>query len=187
MKNGCEKLLKYYQEELISDFEGTIIDLETIGEFDNRFDDSRRYINIKPVIFGYINKEVLKIICAENKSSLELEKQEVRRLLPELEKPFFAFNSIFEKGVLFHFLGTAVEFGELNKERYENKENVIKLLGVSQYSDPFNGSGKLCMQTWLRGDLKRAMAHNRACLLKERDILLKRGFREPDELELRRE
>lgn len=187
MKNGCEKLLKYYQEELISDFEGTIIDIETIGEFDNRFDDSRRYRNITPVIFGYVNREVLKIICAENKSSIEYEKQEVVRLLPKLEKPFYAFNSIFEKGVLFHFLEILIEFRELNKERYENKEKAVRLLGISQYDDPFNGNGKLCMQAWLRENLKRAIAHNRACLLKERDILLKRGFREPDELELRRE
>jgi hypothetical protein len=186
MKSGGEKLLKYHQEELISNFKGTIIDIETIGEF-NRFNDSRRYRNITPVIFGYINREKLKIICAENKNSIELEKQEVKRLLHELEKPFYAFNSIFEKGVLFHFLETPVEFRELNKERYENKEKAVRLLGISKYDDPFNGNGKLCMQAWLRGDLKMAIAHNRACLLKERDILLKRGFKEPDELELRRE
>jgi hypothetical protein len=180
-------LLKYYQEELISNFQGTIIDIETIGEFNNRFDNSRRYRNIIPVIFGCINREGMKIICAENKSSIKLEKQEVRRLLPDLEKPFYAFNSIFEKGVLFYFLETPIEFRELNKERYENKEEAVRLLGISQYNDPFNGNGKLCMDAWLRGDFKRAIAHNRACLLKERDILLKRGFREPDELELRRE
>lgn len=43
MRNGGEKMLKYYQEEIISEFKGTIIDIETIGEFDNRFNDSRRY------------------------------------------------------------------------------------------------------------------------------------------------
>lgn len=182
-----KKLLIHHQEKLISRFEGTIIDIETIGEFDNRFDDSREYRNIIPVIFGYINRDELKIICAENKNSIELEKQEIRRLLPELERPFYAFNSIFEKGVLFHFLGTAVEFKELNKERYEKKEKAVRSLKISRYDDPFNGNGRLCMQAWLRGDLKGAIAHNRACLLKERDILLKRGFREPDELELRRE
>ncbi len=187
MKSGGEKLLIYYQEELISDFKGTIIDIETVGEFVNRFDDSRRYRNITPVIFGYINREVLKIICAVNKSSIESKKQEVSGLLSGLEKPFYAFNSVFEKGVLFHFLGIPIEFRELNNERYENKEKAVIRLEISQYDDPFNGNGRLCMREWLRGDIKRAIAHNRACLLKERDILLKRGFREPDELELRRE
>lgn len=43
----------------------------------------------------------LKIIYAENEISIELLKQEVRKLLYKLEKPLYAFNSIFEKGVLF--------------------------------------------------------------------------------------
>jgi len=34
----------------------------------------------------------------------------------------------------------------------------------------------------LREEFDKAIAHNRACLLKERDILIKRGFRKPDEL-----
>ncbi|NKQ39887.1 MAG: hypothetical protein HF967_10615 [Methanosarcinales archaeon] len=58
---------------------------------------------------------------------------------------------------------------------------------ISKYNDPFNGNGKLCMHAWLRGDIKNAIAHNRACLLKEKDILLKRGFREPDNLKLWKE
>lgn len=180
-------MLKYYREEVISDLEGTIIDLETIGEFNNTYNDARRYRDIIPVIFGYISRNGLEIICAEDISSIELEKEKVRRLLPELEKPFYAFNSVFEKGVLFHFLGIRIDFRELNNERYENKKNAVRLLGISQYDDPFEDNGKMCMKAWLRGDIKMAMAHNRACLLKERDILVRRGFREPDELELRRE
>jgi len=38
------------------------------------------------------------------------------------------------------------------------------------------------MQAWQDEEFDKAMAHNRACLLKEKDILLKRGFRKPDEL-----
>jgi hypothetical protein len=34
----------------------------------------------------------------------------------------------------------------------------------------------------VNGKIKRAIAHNRSCLLKERDILLKRGFRRSEEL-----
>lgn len=187
MRNGVKKMLKYHQENVISNFEGTIIDIETIGQFDNRFDDSRRYRNVTPVIFGYIGRNGLKIICAENKSSIELEKEEVKRLLAELEKSFYAFNSIFERGALFHFLKKSVEFRELNKERYEKKEKAVRQLRIYHYDDPFKGNGKLCMHAWLKGDINRAIAHNRACLLKERDIVVKRGFREPDKLELRRE
>lgn len=186
MKNGCEKLLKYSQKELILYFEGTIIDGEKIGWSDNRFKDSRRYRNMTPAIFVYINRDVLKIICGENKSSIEWEKREVSRLLSEREKQFMPLMRYFGNRFI-PFFGTAINLRENNKERYENKEKVVKLLGIYQYYDPFNGSRKLCIQAWLRGDLQRVMAHNRACLLKERDILLKRGFREPDELELRRE
>jgi hypothetical protein len=32
-----------------------------------------------------------------------------------------------------------------------------------------------------------AIAHNRSCLLKEKDILLLRGYRKPDELEIIKE
>lgn len=33
-------MVKLYSEKVDSNFEGTIIDLETIGEFDDRYDDS---------------------------------------------------------------------------------------------------------------------------------------------------
>ena len=35
---------------------------------------------------------------------------------------------------------------------------------------------------WEEGEFEQAIAHNRACLLKERDILLLTGAREPDEM-----
>ena len=38
--------MKVIKENVQSDFEGTIIDLETIGSFSNNFYDSRRYILI---------------------------------------------------------------------------------------------------------------------------------------------
>ena len=49
-------MVKIYDEEIKSDFDGAIIDLETIGYFDDRYEDSRRYRDIIPVIFGFINR-----------------------------------------------------------------------------------------------------------------------------------
>ena len=46
-------MVKVYSENILSDFKGSIIDLETIGNFLN-YEDSRRYKNIIPVIFGFI-------------------------------------------------------------------------------------------------------------------------------------
>ena len=71
---------------------------------------------------------------------------------------------------------------ELNQEKYESKSRAVSFLGIPQYNDPFNDNGLLCMNAWLKGQTEKAIAHNRSCLLKERDILLKRGTRKPDKL-----
>ena len=71
---------------------------------------------------------------------------------------------------------------ELNSEKFEAKRNVVQFLKIPSYEDPFSDNGLLCSQAWLDGYIDRAITHNRSCLLKERDVLLKRGFRKPDEL-----
>ncbi|MDD5650366.1 MAG: hypothetical protein PHF86_08125 [Candidatus Nanoarchaeia archaeon] len=84
-------------------------------------------------------------------------------------------------GVLFHFTELQNYFeGELNTALYEKKEHVVHNLDIPKYEDPFNGDGKKCMDSWILGNYKKSLKHNRSCLLKEKDILLKRGFREPD-------
>lgn len=172
-----------HSEEVKSDFEGTIIDIETIGEFSN-LNDSRRYQNIIPVIFGYIDKNGLKIYCARRIESIEkLKNIIIAEILPQLKKPLYAFNCDFEKGALFHNCGITVDFdGELNAEKYEKKKKVVSLLGIENYGDPFHDDGIKCKQAWEKGNTKLCIRHNRSCLLKERDILLKRGYRTPDEL-----
>ncbi len=175
-----------HKERLNGNFKGTIIDLETIGNF-NYHNDSRRYKDITPVIFGFIDNEMLKIFCAKNESSISLLKKKILNTLPILKKPFHAFNSDFERGVLFHFLGKKVNFGsELNKEKFEKKEYAVQALKIPDYDDPFFGDGKSCMMAWLKGNIYKAMAHNRSCLLKERDILMFRGNRKPDALEFKK-
>lgn len=177
-------MVKIYSEKIKSDFEGTIIDLETNGEFLN-YEDSRRFKDHIPIIFGFINKNELKILCAKKQDSISKLKKEIIRLLPTLQKPFYAFNSLFEKGVLFHQINKEIEFErELNLEQFESKRRAVRELNLSQYDDPCNDNGYLCTQLWLKGEIDKAMSHNRSCLLKERDILLKRGFRKPDKLKL---
>lgn len=174
-----------HSEEVKSNFEGTIIDIETIGEFCN-YRDSRHYQNIIPVIFGYIDKNGLKIHCTRRTESIEkLKNMIVTRILPQLRKPLYAFNCDFEKGALFHNCGSTIVFdGELNAKKYEKKKDVVASLGIENYDDPFYDDGKKCKQAWEEGDTKLSIRHNRSCLLKERDILLKRGHRTPDELVL---
>lgn len=174
-----------HEENIDSDFEGTIIDLETIGSFNN-YPDSRRYKNITPVIFGFIDNKKLKILCAKNQSSINLLKEKIKEILPTLKRPFHAFNSDFERGVLFHFLEEPVEFtSELNIKKFEKKEDIVEAKNIPQHGDPFRGNGFKCMESWLAGEIDEAIKHNKSCLLKERDILKLRGNRKPDHLEFK--
>ena len=171
-----------YKEDISSSFEGTIIDIETIGPFLNQYPDSRRYKDIQLVIFGFINRYALHIFCARGIEAINELRERTGMIIDSLDRPFYAFNSDFERGVLFYELGKEIDFdGELQEGR-ESKANACNYLGISNYNDPFYDKGYLCMKAWEDGEFDKAIAHNRACLLKERDILIKRGFRKPDEL-----
>ena len=172
-----------HEEDITSDFEGTVIDIETVGGFLNQYHDSRRYKNIRLVIFGFINSNGLCICCAKGMEALTELNTKTEELIELLQKPFYAFNCEFERSVLFYMLGRKIDFGrELNNEKYESKANAVQSLRIPNYDDPFNDNGKLCMTAWEQGEYDKAIVHNRACLLKERDILIKRAFREPDEM-----
>ncbi len=171
-----------YKQDISSNFEGTIIDIETIGEFFNQYPDSRRYKAIQLVIFGFINRHGLYIFCAKGIEAISELKEKTEDIIDSLERPFYAFNCEFERSVLFYGLGKKIDFdGELQEGR-ESKANARSYLGILNYDDPFYDRGLWCMNAWHNGEFDAAIAHNRACLLKERDILTKRGSRPPDEL-----
>jgi len=171
-----------HKEDINSDFEGTIIDIETIGDFLNQYPDSRRYKDIRLVIFGFINRYALRILCAKGMEAIDELRERTGKIIDSLKRPFYAFNNNFERGVLFYELDKKIDFeGEL-QETHESKAKAVGDLCIPNYDDPFYSKGLWCMNAWLNGEFNEAIAHNRACLLKERDILLKRGFRAPDEL-----
>jgi len=175
-----------FRENITSDFDGTVIDIETIGDFNETYkntDDSREYENIQQVIFGFINGKGLRVFCAEGEGAISGLNSLTEQILDKLERPFYAFNTVFESGVWFHQLNKNIIFdGELKGSQRESKLNAVRSLGIPNYDDPFNDIGELCKEAWERREFDAAIAHNRACLLKERDILIKRGFRKPDEL-----
>jgi hypothetical protein len=178
-------MLRRYTERIQSVFSGTIIDIESYGPFCRGFDDSREYKDIVPTIFGYINSEELNVLCAQGTSGLHELTAKISELLPSLNKPFFAFNCNFEQGVLHHSCSEKVSFdGELNMKKFEPKWRAVKTLGIPNHNDPFFDDGSKCMSSWLNGDYENSIMHNRSCLLKERDILLKRRYRKPDDLKL---
>jgi hypothetical protein len=173
-------------KDIESNFKGTIIDIETIGEptknpLYKAYNDSRQCENIKQVILGIISNTRLEIHCATNNEGIDELKMNTSKILGECKRPFYAFNADFESSVWFHHIGIVISFdGELQKMKFEKKSNAIKELNIPNYDDPFHDEGKLCMEAWGKTQFEKAIAHNRACLLKERDILVKRGFREPN-------
>ena len=72
--------------------------------------------------------------------------------------------------------------GELQGVPFERKKDAILQLRIPNYEDPFHDLGLLCIKAWHAKDFKKVIAHNRACLLKERDILVKRGHCQPDKV-----
>lgn len=175
--------IKLLEEPIDSRFEGTIIDLETIGEFDKSFNDSRLYRPHKITVFGCITQESLKVFFARNEKELTGLKQKIPEIMESLPRPWSAFNALFEMGVLFHNTSKKFVFEqELNAEKFEGKWRAVQELKLAQYSDPFNDRGALCIDAWKKGEIEKIIAHNRADLLKERDILLRRGYRKPEEM-----
>ena len=137
-------MLRVYSEKNDLPFEGTIIDIETVGNFSD-YRDSRCYQKLVLTIFGYINDNKLKIFCAEGEEGITELRKNCSEIVGCLEKPFFAYNCSFERGVLYHSCGIQTEFdGDLMKEKivgvkWENKREACVELGVSKYDDPFNG------------------------------------------------
>jgi len=175
------------KENAASNIDGTIIDLETIGEFAREYDGSRFYSQLRPVFFGYMTKAGLTIICTERESQIERFLSDLPQIISDLPRPFYSFNTGFEMSVLFHNLGEKIFFDrELQKEKpdgkHESKREAVKELKLDNYNDPFYDDGGLFPPNWKNGNMPDCIAHNRADLLKERDILLKRGFRKPEEL-----
>jgi hypothetical protein len=175
-----------HNEKASSNFKGTIIDIETIGDFSKYDDnDSRQYHKLTPTILGYITKDELNSLCAKGIDALEELKEQTVHILPSLKKPLFAFQSRFERAVFHHSYKIEIKFdGELNNKAREWKGDACSDLGIPNYDDPFNNVGKECNIAWIKGNYDAAIKHNRSCLLKERDILLKRNYRKPDELKL---
>ena len=169
-----------YQKKASESIVGSVIDIETIGDIGSGQD---RYKNTKQVILGYIASDNLRILCALNEEGIaELSKMS-KEIIVNLPRPLYAFNCSFEQGVWFHHIGIRIDFdGELQGSQYESKKTACQSLRIPNYGDPFDGDGKKCIDAWLNGDFKHCIAHNRACLLKERDILIKRGATPPAEV-----
>jgi hypothetical protein len=162
------------QELVIFQFAGTLIDYETIGEFDRHYpsQDPRCYAQLKPVIFGYITGGTLIQYCAEGPDDLEALIGIMNDTLPRLSTPFYALNCHFERGVSFNSCKFVPDpLLDVRANRFFGpKWTIREELGIPRHSDPFDGNGEKCMREWEMGHYSDCLKHNRACLLIERDI-----------------
>lgn len=191
-----------YHEDKDLNFIGTIIDIETTGNYCKEYKirdariprDSREYKNLRMVIFGYMNKQGLHIYCATGDNrTLELE-ETTKRLLTGIvnERPLYAFNCHQEMSVFYHHLNLEISFDkELQSEEFEKKEAALVSLGIlDSYGDPFHNErkpGYSCMIAWERDYFEKAIQHNRACLLKEHELMMKGRGVKPIPLDFIRE
>jgi len=165
----------------IEKLNGTIIDLETLFEpCKDKYKpwESEGYIKKTIICLGYLNKERIKIYCCETLHEYNDLNKKIKNGVLTLQKPYYAFQHYFEKYVLKHNCELDIIFeGELNQHYYEKKENAINKLNISNFDDPFDGNGGMCMNSFNQGNIENVIKHNRSCLLKEYEILMKRGFR----------
>ena len=177
---------KMRKEPVDCDFEGTIVDVETIGSFtpvpSRRLefgqDFIRRYQKIKVTTVGTLSDGVLQIAIALGPEHLDMFGKKALSIVSQSDRPLYAFNKPFEEGCLFWISKNILSFeNELQAFPRENKERAVQQLKIPSYNDPYRGKGKKCLDAFNKGDLENIAKHNRACLLKERDILGIRGAR----------
>ena len=95
-------MVREHREHSSMRIKGTIIDLESIGEFDRTYSpwDPRQYADISPTIFGYMTGESLVQHCAEREEQIHEIVDTMKDALPMLEQPFYALNCDFERCVI---------------------------------------------------------------------------------------
>lgn len=151
---------------------GTIIDLETIGDFDRTYPpwDPRQYRDIKPTILGYITGDILVQYCAEGEEEIPTLIDTMKKTLQSLEEPFYALNTSFERCIIENTCRLQPPFIDVRGNLRGSKWTIREQHGTPTYDDPFNGDGYRCIREWQKGNYHECLKHNRACLLIERDI-----------------
>jgi len=182
-------LIEHHENQDLN-YSGTVIDIETIGEYCKQYKihtedtitprDSREYQDHKLIIFGYINKRGLHIYCAKDQKCIPELEEKTKQLLKVIveEKPLYALNCHQEMSVFFHQLNMKIPIDkELQSREFESKDQALRDVGIYEsFGDPYHNKykgGLSCREAWEQGDISSAIKHNRACLLKEQALMLK--------------
>lgn len=159
--------------------EGTIVDLETIGPIHDERSGTEKYEQVRPYLLGTLTaKGISQIYATSTNAFPSLFEFMATQWIPNfLSNPLYAYNTGFEYGVIWSSTRVFVEgFREIKVDSL-GKEAAVKKYKLDAYDDPFPGAGIRCMEEFQRGNIEPCLAHNRACLLKERDLLLLRGYK----------
>lgn len=182
---------RYLEKSPARELEGTIIDIETFGEFLD-CDGLGRYKQIKPLTIGFLDRNKMDIlyITSEIDRDFKALRSTLQAKLHEVDRPFYAFNTEFEMGVLYWFLGKTVLFDRDlmfkvatsgGRTVWESKRYLVRELAIPNFDDPFWDMGYKVPEAWKKFQntgnwkfLTEIIRHNRACLLKEYSILRER-------------
>jgi hypothetical protein len=165
-------------------FEGTIIDLETVGPIHDGFKGTERYKEVKPYLFGYLTGNVVIQKYVEKYDHIPVLLNFIREEnFGDFLKPLYAFFVEFETGVIYCSTGRKLLFDRELKEGKGSKEDQVKKFGISNYDDPFPGQGVKLIEEFKKGNITDPLRHNKACLLKERDIFFERGYVNPPQID----
>ncbi len=179
-------IYKIFQEKIDTDFEGTIIDIETIGNFGTPsgfFPQGRdylsRYRDMRITTIGTLSDNLLRIFIAKNEESMERFQRKATKVMRIADSPTYAFSKSFEEGCFYWNSGhDHIDLDcELQSFVGESKKSVVAKLEIDNYDDPFHDIGRKCVHAFEVDDLSNIIKHNRACLLKENQILQKRGVK----------
>jgi len=164
--------------------EGTIIDLETIGPFHDVLKGTKRYKEVKPYLFGYLTGNMIVQKYVEKSDHIPALLGFLKETnFTKFPKPLYAFFVEFEIGVIYCSTGKRLLFDRELKKGRGSKEELVKKFGISNYDDPFPGQGIRLIQEFENGNIVGSLRHNKACLLKERDILYRRGYADPPKID----
>jgi hypothetical protein len=176
---------RLYEEEVETLFEGTIIDLETIGDFErvpyteDMQDYLDRYCMMKVTTIGTLSDGCLNVMIAYDDEHLKRFQKSVLSSVRSAERPLYAFNKSFEEGCVYWASSCELHHFDFDIQMHqgEKKQQVVRDLGLLDYNDPYLGEGWRCVGAFREGNLGEIIRHNRSCLLKEYGILRKRGSR----------
>jgi hypothetical protein len=166
-------------------FVGTVIDLETDGQpFLNKL-GAGRYKQQCATSCAILDKNNIEVIAKTCDTPEGTFAKEVDKRLGDTNHPYYAFNSGFDMAILSKLLGRAILFDrELQQYPFQSKGDYRKKLGIPNFDDPFHDDGKLAGKEWnkhlktrKKDCVKKIMAHNLACVLKEYCILVRGGYR----------